>query len=190
MTDQPDHRPAPGTALGPPARVHAVPDDGRGDRVVLQGGTAVALQQLFAGADAPEPLLAAFANGMATLPGELGDMGDRLQSAQASADWPRYGRAMRQLIDKYIRTTEQHSPDPQPDSLPLSEPLRLLLGGPLVPLPLPHPHLRQPAPPPAATPPPSPPRAPPAPRAQGLRALGHPGAPRPDSSPAQHPLAL
>jgi len=59
MTDQPDHRPAPGTALGPPARTRAVPDDGRGDRVVLQGGTAVALQQLFAGADAPEPLLAA-----------------------------------------------------------------------------------------------------------------------------------
>ncbi|MGM3213313.1 hypothetical protein ACS229_26695, partial [Klebsiella pneumoniae] len=97
MTDQPDPRPAPGTALGPPARVRAVADDGRGDRVVLQGGGGVALQQLFAGADAPEPLLAAFANGMATLPGELGDMGDRLQSAQASADWPRYGRAMRQL---------------------------------------------------------------------------------------------
>ena len=79
MTDQPDHRPAPGTALGPPARVRAVVDDGLGDRVVLQGGGGVALQQLFAGADAPEPLLAAFANGMATLPGELGDMGDRLR---------------------------------------------------------------------------------------------------------------
>ena len=38
MTDQPDHRPAPGTALGPPARVRAVVDDGLGDRVVLQGG--------------------------------------------------------------------------------------------------------------------------------------------------------
>ncbi|TGQ96376.1 GGDEF domain-containing protein, partial [Mesorhizobium sp. M4B.F.Ca.ET.203.01.1.1] len=86
MTDQPDPRPAPGTALGPPARVRAAADDGRGDRVVLQGGGGVARQQLFAGADAPEPLLAAFANGMATLPGELGDMGDRLQSAQASAD--------------------------------------------------------------------------------------------------------
>ncbi|KAG0776051.1 hypothetical protein G6F22_012852 [Rhizopus arrhizus] len=59
MTDQPDHRPAPGTALGPPARVRAVVDDGLGDRVVLQGGGGVALQQLFAGADAPEPLLAA-----------------------------------------------------------------------------------------------------------------------------------
>ena len=54
MTDQPDHRPAPGTALGPPARVRAVVDDGRGDRVVLQGGGGVALQQLFAGADAPD----------------------------------------------------------------------------------------------------------------------------------------
>ncbi|MEE6231477.1 hypothetical protein, partial [Stenotrophomonas maltophilia] len=32
------HRPAPGTALGPPARVRAVVDDGLGDRVVLQGG--------------------------------------------------------------------------------------------------------------------------------------------------------
>ncbi len=29
MTDQPDHRPAPGTALGPLARVRAVVDDGR-----------------------------------------------------------------------------------------------------------------------------------------------------------------
>lgn len=132
MTDQPDPRPAPGTALGPPARLRAVADDGLGDRVVLQGGTGVALQQLFAGADAPEPLLAAFANGMATLPGELGDMGDRLQSAQASGDWPRYGRAMRQLIDKYIRTIEQHSPDGQPESLRLSEQLRLLLGGAMV----------------------------------------------------------
>ena len=143
MTDQPDHRPAPGTALGPPARVHAVPDDGRGDRVVLQGGTAVALQQLFAGADAPEPLLAAFANGMATLPGELGDMGDRLQSAQASADWPRYGRAMRQLIDKYIRTIAHHSPDGQPDSQSLSEQLRLPLGGAVVSLLLHAPDMRE-----------------------------------------------
>jgi len=46
MTDQPDPRPAPGTAIGPPARVRAVVDDGRGDRVVLQGGGSVALQQL------------------------------------------------------------------------------------------------------------------------------------------------
>lgn len=132
MTDRPASPPATGTALARAARLHAAPDDGRGDRVVLQGGGAAALQQLFAGAETPERLLAAFANGMATLPGELGDMGDRLQSAQASADWPRYGRAMRQLIDKYIRTIEQHSPDGQPDSLRLAEQLRLLLGGAVV----------------------------------------------------------
>jgi len=132
MTDQPDPRSAPGTALARAARVQGIAGDGRAERVVLQGGGAVALQQLFAGADTPERLLVAFANGMSTLPGELGDMGDRLQSAQASADWPRYGRAMRQLIDKYIRTIEQHAPDAQPDSLRLAEQLRLLLAGAVV----------------------------------------------------------
>lgn len=93
-----------------------------------KGGTSAMLQRLFAGIDSPEPLLAAFANGMSTLPGELGDMGLRLQSAQRSADWVSYGRAMRQLIDKYIRTIEQDSPDGQPDSLRLRELLRHTLG--------------------------------------------------------------
>lgn len=94
----------------------AVPGDGR------------LLQHLFADAEHPEALLAAFAGGMATLPGELGDMGDRLRAAQAEADWPRYGRAMRQLIDKYIRTIEQPSPDGQRDSERLREQLRQVLG--------------------------------------------------------------
>ncbi|WMJ70803.1 GGDEF domain-containing protein [Stenotrophomonas sp. 24(2023)] len=173
MTDRPDDRPATGTALGPLARVRAVADDGRGDRVVLQGGGAVALQQLFAGADAPEPLLAAFANGMATLPGELGDMGDRLQSAQASADWPRYGRAMRQLIDKYIRTIEQQSPDGQPDSLRLREQLRLLLGTAVVALLQHDPGLREQATQLAGTLRAWQPGAPLEPIEQGVRELSH-----------------
>lgn len=128
MTDPPVLRPAPGTALGLPTGARASGDGPRSDRPALQGGGAVALQHLFASAEAPDALLAAFANGMATLPGELGDMGDRLQSAHASGDWPRYGRAMRQLIDKYIRTIEQQSPDGQPDSLRLREQLRQVLG--------------------------------------------------------------
>ncbi|PPJ43402.1 MULTISPECIES: GGDEF domain-containing protein [unclassified Pseudoxanthomonas] len=62
------------------------------------------LQALFAHAEEPAALLSAFAYGVAGLPGELQGMGERLQSAHADGDWPRYGRAMRQLIDKYIRT--------------------------------------------------------------------------------------
>ncbi len=127
MTERRDP-PFPGTALAAPATVRAAPADGMGERVVLQGGGAAALQQLFAGAEDPPSLLRSFANGMATLPGELGDMGDRLQSAEASADWPRYGRAMRQLIDKYIRTIEQHSPDGQPESLRLRDQLGQAVG--------------------------------------------------------------
>jgi len=115
MTDRRDSRPAPGAQPGPLALVRAAAVGGDGPRAVTRGGNGLSLQQLFAHASHPESLLAAFADGMATLPGELGDMGDRLQSAQADADWPRYGRAMRQLIDKYIRTIELHAPDAPPD---------------------------------------------------------------------------
>ncbi|PKH75318.1 GGDEF domain-containing protein [Stenotrophomonas sp. Betaine-02u-21] len=123
-----DSRPAPGTQPGPLALVRAAAVGGDGPRAVTRGGNGLSLQQLFAHASHPESLLAAFADGMATLPGELGDMGDRLQSAQADADWPRYGRAMRQLIDKYIRTIELHAPDAPPDGDRLREQLRQVLG--------------------------------------------------------------
>lgn len=73
------------------------------------GGMAM-LQRLFVGSNAPEPLLHAFAQGMCTLPGELGDMGQRLHSAHTDQDWDRYGRLLRQLIDKYIRTIELDQP--------------------------------------------------------------------------------
>ncbi len=75
----------------------------------VDGGMAM-LQRLFVGADAPEPLLGAFAQGMCSLPGELGDMGQRLHSAHQDQDWERYGRLLRQLIDKYIRTVELEQP--------------------------------------------------------------------------------
>ncbi|WP_313245018.1 GGDEF domain-containing protein [Stenotrophomonas rhizophila] len=132
MTDPHDAPPSPGTAVG-----RLLSRRQAGTQVIdtasvgapgPKGGTSAMLQRLFAGIDSPEPLLAAFANGMSTLPGELGDMGLRLQSAQRSADWVSYGRAMRQLIDKYIRTIEQDSPDGQPDSLRLRELLRHTLG--------------------------------------------------------------
>ncbi|MBD3828345.1 MULTISPECIES: GGDEF domain-containing protein [Stenotrophomonas] len=132
MTDPHDAPPSPGTAVGRLLSRRQVDT-----RVIEEAGVAAAgpkggssamLQRLFAGAEQPEPLLAAFAHGMSTLPGELGDMGLRLQSAQRSADWVSYGRAMRQLIDKYIRTIEQESPDGQPDSLRLRELLRHTLG--------------------------------------------------------------
>ena len=132
MTDPHDAPPSPGTAVGRLlSRRQAgtrVIDTATVDAPGPKGGTSAMLQRLFAGIDSPEPLLAAFANGMSTLPGELGDMGLRLQSAQRSADWVSYGRAMRQLIDKYIRTIEQDSPDGQPDSLRLRELLRHTLG--------------------------------------------------------------
>ncbi|MCL6713878.1 GGDEF domain-containing protein [Pseudomonas sp. R2.Fl] len=66
--------------------------------------SAAQLQVLFAHADTPPALVAAFANGLAGLGGELRGMGQRLQAACADGDWNAYGRAMRQLIDKYIRT--------------------------------------------------------------------------------------
>jgi diguanylate cyclase len=72
-------------------------------------GTAISaaqLQALFAHAEEPGALLSAFADGVAGLPGELHGMGERLQSAHADNDWPRYGRALRQLVDKYIRTIQ------------------------------------------------------------------------------------
>lgn len=128
MTDPHDAPPSPGTAVGRllsrrQAETRVIDTLG-GDAPGPKGGSSAMLQRLFAGIDSPEPLLAAFANGMSTLPGELGDMGLRLQSAQRSADWVSYGRAMRQLIDKYIRTIEQETPDGQPDSLRLRELLR------------------------------------------------------------------
>ncbi|MCD7097989.1 GGDEF domain-containing protein [Stenotrophomonas sp. MMGLT7] len=72
---------------------------------------AAALRRLFAEAHKPEALLCAFADGMAGLHGELRDMGLRLQAAHAGGDWPGYGRALRQLIDKYIRTIDLDSAD-------------------------------------------------------------------------------
>ncbi|MFT4248124.1 MAG: diguanylate cyclase [Pseudomonas sp.] len=64
------------------------------------------LMRLFAQAQSPEALLLAFAEGLASLHGELRDMGKRLLAAHAASDWPGYGRALRQLIDKYIRTID------------------------------------------------------------------------------------
>ncbi|MBZ3930119.1 GGDEF domain-containing protein [Xanthomonas citri] len=64
------------------------------------------LIRLFSHAAHPEALLLAFAEGIASLHGELGDMGVRLSAAYAAGDWPGYGRALRQLIDKYIRTID------------------------------------------------------------------------------------
>lgn len=69
-----------------------------------------ALMRLFSHAHRPEELLDAFASGMASLHGELGDMGRRLRVAYDAGDWPGYGRALRQLIDKYIRTIDVADP--------------------------------------------------------------------------------
>jgi len=73
---------------------------------------AEALVTLFAGVDEPQRLLAAFADGVAGLHDELGDLGRYLQAASTSGDWLAYGRAMRQLIDKYVRHVELDTPPP------------------------------------------------------------------------------
>ncbi|TKS54126.1 diguanylate cyclase [Luteimonas yindakuii] len=85
------------------------------------------LRALFAKADQPPLLLAAFADGMAGLHDELGDMGRYLQAAYGAEDWVAYGRSMRQLIDKYIRCIELE-PASSTDAERLREALRQVLG--------------------------------------------------------------
>src|SRR5690606_5003276 len=58
---------------------------------------------LEAAAHDPRALLPAFAEDMAALPGELGDLGRRLQSASQGQDWATAARVLRQFLDKYLR---------------------------------------------------------------------------------------
>ncbi len=58
---------------------------------------------LEAAAHDPHALLPAFAEDMAALPGELGDLGRLLQSASQGQDWARCARLLRQFLDKYLR---------------------------------------------------------------------------------------
>lgn len=108
MADSPDDSSTSrSSGLGRILSRRSAPQAAAAVEVVANGGGGMAmLQRLFIGANAPESVLAAFAQGMCTLPGELGDMGQRLHSAHAEQDWERYGRLLRQLIDKYIRTVE------------------------------------------------------------------------------------
>jgi len=94
--------------------------------------SAVELQALFAKAEDPPALLGAFADGVAGLTGELRGMGLRLQSAQRSADWQDYGRGLRHLIDKYIRTIQDEPLNADGRSLSEAERLRDLLHHALV----------------------------------------------------------
>lgn len=129
--------PAPTPAAALPARAHG---HGHGHKHAPAATPALAatdpaaataaLIRLFQQAHAPLDLLGAFADGMATLHGELGDMGRRLQSAASSGDWPSYGRALRQLIDKYIRTIDVEDPLAGPsDSERLRDLLRQTVAG-------------------------------------------------------------
>lgn len=114
MADSPDDTShTRGSGLGRILSRRAASSDSASNTATLLGNGSAGmamLQRLFVGADAPEPLLGAFAQGLCTLPGELGDMGQRLHSAHAEQDWERYGRLLRQLIDKYIRTIDQETP--------------------------------------------------------------------------------
>ena len=51
----------------------------------------------------PLAVLPAFADDMAALPGELGGLGKRLQSAARGEDWRSYQRLLQQFLDKYLR---------------------------------------------------------------------------------------
>ncbi len=110
MTDSADLPTSPAAASAPHPSGKAAKTGAKA--VTATPGMAL-LQRLFIGADDPATLLGAFAQGMCTLPHELGDMGQRLQVAHDEQDWARYGRLLRQLIDKYIRTIE---PAPSHDS--------------------------------------------------------------------------
>lgn len=82
------------------------PNAKRAPEAASRAGDAIssqALVALFARVEAPAELLSAFADGVAGLHDELGSLGTYLQSAVKSGDWLAYGRAMRQLIDKYLR---------------------------------------------------------------------------------------
>jgi len=87
-----------------------------------------ALQRLFAPARQPPALLWAFAQGMSSLHGELADMGARLHNAHDTNDWEAYGRGLRQLIDKYIRTIDLETGDGRSEAEQWRDLLRLALG--------------------------------------------------------------
>ena len=88
---------------GAPASRELATTKAAGPRTAI---SSAQLQALFAPAEEPGALLSAFADGVTGLPGELHGMGERMQSAHKDNDWPRYGRALRQLVDKYIRTIQ------------------------------------------------------------------------------------
>ncbi|MNM36780.1 Diguanylate cyclase YdeH [compost metagenome] len=110
MADSTDNPPSGNAGLGRILSRRAAPQVMAEAPAPTGNGGMAMLQRLFVGSNAPEPLLHAFAQGMCTLPGELGDMGQRLHSAHTDQDWDRYGRLLRQLIDKYIRTIELDQP--------------------------------------------------------------------------------
>ena len=111
----------------PPPAPTARQGTGRPEQAI----SSAALTALFAHAGAPLELLRAFAAGMRGLHGELGDMGERLEIAYAREDWPAYGRAMRQLIDKYVRTVVLERPqgdDARNEPEQLRDLLRVAVG--------------------------------------------------------------
>jgi diguanylate cyclase (GGDEF)-like protein len=92
------------------------------------------LIRLFGQAQNPEALLLAFAEGLSSLHGELRDLGRRLQAAYAAGDWLGYGRTLRQLIDRYIRTidTADSLADGRTEAEQLRDLLRHALGNAMV----------------------------------------------------------
>ncbi len=98
-------------------------------KATAHGHGTTPLQRIFSHAHSPDALLHAFAQGMSSLPGELGDLGRLLHSACDRQEWERYGRLLRQLIDKYIRTIElEPAPGGNSEAERLRDMLRNTLG--------------------------------------------------------------
>jgi diguanylate cyclase (GGDEF)-like protein len=75
-------------------------------------------------------VLPEFADGMAALPGELGALGRRLQSASRGEDWRTCQRLLQQFLDKYLRefAASLEAGGAQAESDQLRELLRQALG--------------------------------------------------------------
>ncbi|WDS37922.1 GGDEF domain-containing protein [Pseudoxanthomonas sp.] len=126
-----DDGPAPPATDTPiPTQHHALADEQAPAPPPDAAAATAALMQLFSHGHQPEALLGAFADGICTLHGELRDMGLRLRAAFDLQDWPAYARALRQLIDKYIRTIDIADPgiDGRTEAQRLRELLRQAVG--------------------------------------------------------------
>ncbi|MBO9717392.1 MAG: diguanylate cyclase [Pseudoxanthomonas sp.] len=97
---------------------------------IHRGPSATAREPVAATAGTAPAVLPEFADGMAALPGELGALGRRLQSASHGGDWRTCQRLLQQFLDKYLRefAGSLEAGGAQAESDQLRELLRQALG--------------------------------------------------------------